>query len=198
MKNDSRIRYYRLRENRGVVFARNFGNKKARADLIGVSIRYYRLRENRGVVFARNFGNKKARADLIGVSDQDDISLPERSEVTLKTFAQHPEISCLYSSYYECDVDGEPMVFMDRAIFDKKQWKTWFHSSAAYRKKDILELPYRKREGCTDDWVFLDRWTKAGKVFYPIKEVLANCRRLPTGVMADRRRQMGAQPNYVL
>ena len=166
-------------------------------------IRYFRLNQNRGVVFARNYGNKKARANIIGVSDQDDISLPIRSEVTLKMFTQHPEISCLYSSYYECDVDGEPMVLyeaepMNREIFDKKQWKTWFHSSAAYHKKDILELPYRKREGCTDDWVFLDRWTKAGKVFYPVKEVLANCRRLPTGVMADRRRQMGAGPNYYL
>ncbi len=165
-------------------------------------IRYFRLTKNRGVVNARNFGNRKAQAPIIAVSDQDDLSLPQRAEVTLKTFKEHPGIDVLYSSYHECDVDGEPIAKydaeeMNREIFEKHTWKTWFHSSAAYRKQDILNLPYRKHKDSTDDWVFLDDWTKANKKFYPIQEVLANCVRLPTGVMAQRRQEAGMPPNYV-
>ncbi len=165
-------------------------------------VRYFRFGKNRGVIHARNFGNRQAKAPLIAVSDQDDVSLPTRAEKTLQIFSENPEIDVLYSSYYECDVDGEPLVKydaeeMNREVFENKKFKTWFHSSAAYRRRDILEIPYRQVEECTDDWVFLDDWTKAGKRFHPIEEVLANCRRLPTGVMAERRRQSGLGPNFV-
>jgi len=166
-------------------------------------IRYFAFKTNKGVVSARNFGNRQAKAEILGVSDQDDLSTNRRAEISLKTFQNHPKINCLYSSYNECDVDGEPLAFydaepMNRDVFVNGKWKTWFHSSAAYRKEDILRLPYKKRAGCTDDWVFLDTWTKAGMIFYPVKEVLANCRRLPTGVMAERRRQAHLGPNYTL
>ncbi len=163
-------------------------------------IRYFRLTKNRGVVNARNFGNRKAQAPIIAVNDQDDFSLPQRAEVTLKTFEEHPEIDVLYSSYHDCDIDGEILAKydaeeMNREIFEKHTFKTWFHSSAAYRKKDILRLPYRKVYGDTDDWVFLNDWTKANKKFYPIEEVLAQCVRLPTGVMHQRRMEKGLPPH---
>ena len=167
-------------------------------------IRYFPLKENKGVVYARNFGNKRATAPIILVSDQDDLSSPERAEKTLRVFKNNPKADVLYSAYHETDVDGSPLTKYDaepmsRDIFKKGTWKTWFHSSAAYRRKDILELPYKVgRNGETDDWMFLDRWTKAGKVFHPIQEVLANCRRLPSGVMAQRRRESGLPPNYQL
>lgn len=167
-------------------------------------IRYFRLKENKGVVYARNYGNRQAKAPIICVSDQDDLSMPERAEKTLRIFQNYPKTDVVYSAFYETDVDGEPLTKydaepMNRDIFVKGTWKTWFHSSAAYRRKDILELPYKRaRNGETDDWMFLETWTKAGKQFKPIQEVLANCRRLPSGVMAQRRKQAGLPPNFSL
>ncbi len=165
-------------------------------------ISFYDLPKNHGVVYARNFGNKKAKAPIIAVSDQDDLSVPQRAQWTIEIFEKHPEIDCLYSPYHECNVLGQPLNKIDsqdmnREIFLKGGF-TWFHSSAAYRRDDILELPYRSRKGCTDDWVFLDEWTKAGKKFYRTEEVLANCRRIPGGEMQKRRQEMGLPPSFVL
>lgn len=165
-------------------------------------IKFFHLEENHGVCYARNFGNEKAESPLICVSDQDDISAPNRIEVSIGFMETHPEIDCITSAYLECDVDGNPIKEftpedMTREVFDKGGF-VWFHSSACYRKKDIIEFPYREVQGFTDDWIFLEDWTKAGKKLKTLPEVLGKCRRLPGSVMQQRRAAMGLQPSYIL
>jgi glycosyltransferase involved in cell wall biosynthesis len=165
-------------------------------------IKFYHLETNHGVCYARNYGNEKAESEILFVSDQDDLSLPNRVEVSLAFMDAHPEIDCITSAYQECNVEGHPVKEftpedMTRELFERGNF-TWFHSSACYRKKDILELPYREVQGATDDWVFIQDWLSAGKKFKTLPEVLGLCRRLPGGVMSQRRAVMGLQPNYVL
>jgi len=128
--------------------------------------------------------------------------LPYRAEFTYKFFQKVKYIDCLTSAYYECNVDGQPINYMmpprmTRKVFESGQF-VWMHSSAAYRKDDILALPYRTEDQKTDDWVFLDDWTKAGKKFWTVKKILANCRRLPFGVMNMNRKALGLEPSYIL
>jgi hypothetical protein len=115
---------------------------------------------------------------------------------------KHPEINCLTSSYWELNVDAQRVNKYDPSDMTREMFEganfTWMHSSACYRKEDILKLPYRKEEGKTDDWVFLDDWTKAGMKFHTLKKELADCRRLPGGVMQMRRQSQGLQPSYIL
>jgi glycosyltransferase involved in cell wall biosynthesis len=165
-------------------------------------IKYHRFEQNKGVCEARNYGNSIAQADLICPSDQDDLSMKHRASYSYAFFRRFPEYNCITSSYWECDVDGNPknQYFppnMNRQIFESGNF-VWMHSSACYRKEDIIKLPYRTLDGQTDDWVFLDDWTKAGMKFRTVKKVLANCRRLPWGVMAQRRAVTGQMPNYIV
>ena len=166
-------------------------------------IKYHLFETNRGVCEARNFGNQMAEADLLFVSDQDDLSLPDRVKDSVEFMEAHPEVDCLTGWYFECDVDGNPVKEfhpedMTREVFERGGF-VWFHSSACYRKKDILALPYRDlNDGATDDFRFLDDWTNAGKKFYTLPKVLGLCRRLPGGQMNIRREVQGLAPSYIL
>ncbi len=165
-------------------------------------IKYHLFETNKGVCEARNYGNQKAESPYIFVSDQDDLSMPNRVEVSLAFMDAHPEIDCITSAFENCDVNGKPVQRYVPEDMTQELLKSgnfvWFHSSACYRKKDILELPYREVAGVTDDWVFLDDWTRAGKKFKTLPEVLAYCRRLPNGVMQQRRAAQGLAPRYIL
>jgi glycosyltransferase involved in cell wall biosynthesis len=166
-------------------------------------IKYHRFEENKGVQEARNFGNTMATGDIICVLDQDDLCKPWRAGFSYYYFQNHPEIDCLTSSYWECNVDGvQTQLFnnipnMTRDLFEEGHF-VWMHSSCAYRKEDALKIPYRVMDGATDDWAFLDDWTKAGKKFKTVRPVLANCRRLPWGVMSQRRQSANMSQNYIL
>lgn len=167
-------------------------------------IKYYRLETNGGVQEARNYGNKLANSEIICVSDHDDISTKQRALYSYNYMKHFKSVNCLTSSYWELDVDGSPIKEfrkppnMTREIFESGDF-VWFHSSACYRKEDILKHPYRIGEhGETDDWIFLDDWTKEGMKFHTTSKVLANCRRLPWSQMQYRRLQQGLQPSYIL
>ena len=166
-------------------------------------IKYHRLDQNGGVQEARNYGNKLAKAELICVSDHDDLSTKHRALYSYYFMKNKLDVDCLTSAYWECDVDGDKMKHwdhppkMDRQTFEGRNF-IWFHSSACYRKEDILNMPYRQVDGETDDWTFLDDWTKAGMNFHTTPKVLANCRRLPWSQMQFRRAKQGLEPSYIL
>lgn len=166
-------------------------------------IKYHRLETNGGVQEARNYGNRMAQSELICVNDHDDLSTKHRALYSYH-FMNHKNFECLTSIYWELDVDGNQMKqfyyapIMTRGVFESGDF-VWFHSSACYRKEDILKHPYRVGEkGETDDWIFLDDWTKEGMRFFTTKKVLANCRRLPWSQMQYRRAEQGLQPSYIL
>lgn len=173
-------------------------------------IKYHRLEENGGVCEARNYGNKLAESELICVSDQDDTSTVHRALYSYHYMLHHPEVDCLTSDYHECNVDGFPVrkvrpMDMTKELHERTK-EPWFHSSACYRKADIIALPYRNidsiKDGIiqkmTDDYVFLTDWLDAGKKFHTTRKVLANCRRLPWGQMQTYRALRGSQESYIL
>jgi glycosyltransferase involved in cell wall biosynthesis len=173
-------------------------------------IKYHRLDVNGGVCEARNYGNRLAESEVICVSDQDDLSTHHRALYSYHYLLHHPEIDCLTSDYHECNVDGFPVkkvapLNMTKELHEKTK-EPWFHSSACYRKKDILELPYRVIDNtdgtyikvATDDYVFLTDWLNAGKKFHTTRKVLANCRRLPWSQMQTYRQLQGLQESYIL
>lgn len=166
-------------------------------------IKYHRLDVNGGVCEARNFGNRMAQAELICANDHDDLSTKHRALHSYHFMRRHPEINCLTSSYWELDVDGNPQQRyfpedMTKEAFDSGDF-VWFHSSACYRKEDILKHPYRIGEqGETDDWMLLKDWLEAGMKFKTTIKVMANCRRLPWSQMQFRRQKQGLQPSYIL
>jgi len=167
-------------------------------------IKYYRLETNGGVQEARNYGNRMATSELICVNDHDDLSTPVRALYSYHFMNHFKDVKCLTSSYWELDVDGQPVkewydpVRMNREVFESGDF-VWFHSSACYWKEDILKHPYRIGDkGETDDWIFLDDWTKEGMRFHTTKRILANCRRTPWSVMQGRRAEQGLQPSCIL
>jgi len=167
-------------------------------------IKYYRLETNGGVEEARNYGNRMTQSELICVNDHDDLSTKHRALYSHSFMNHFRDVKCLTSWYWELDVDGQQVKqwydvpIMNREIFESQNF-VWFHSSACYWKEDILKHPYRKGEqGETDDWIFLDDWTKEGMKFHTTKKILANCRRLPWSQMQFRRQQQGLQPSYIL
>lgn len=165
-------------------------------------IRYHRMEQNGGVCEARNFGNREARSEIICPCDQDDISTPHRAAFSYYYMMKHKDINCLTSSYWELNVDGEKQTqyFPEDMTLEYHQTEgsVWMHSSACYRKEDILRIPYRQVDGATDDWIFLDDWLAAGMKFKTVKHVLANVRRLPWGQMSIRSQMRGMQPSYIL
>lgn len=164
-------------------------------------IKYTRFETNGGVCEARNYGNRVANADLICVTDQDDISTRHRASYSYLYMLRHPEVDCLTSAYWECNVDAHPIQKWTPDDMSKEGLQKgipWFHSSACYRKEDILKIPYRVMEGATDDYAFLTDWLEAGKVFKTTKRVLGYCRRVPWGQMQIRRQMQGQQPSFIL
>jgi glycosyltransferase involved in cell wall biosynthesis len=164
-------------------------------------IKYYIFETNKGVCEARNYGNQMATAEYLFPNDQDDLSLPDRVEVSLAFMEAHPEIDCITTAFENCDVNAKPVQRyvpedMTKELFESGNF-VWFHSSACYRKKDILEFPYKEMEGCTDDWVFLKTWLSAGKKFKTLPEVLGACRRTPWGVMQQRRAAQGLAGSWI-
>ena len=171
-------------------------------------IKYHRLEENSGsAVKPRNFGNNLAQSELICVLDHDDLNDPYRAKFCVEYFKRYPETQCLTGAYYECNPDGIPMKkyepegitkqllvdgkYLNREWWDLKEARGWLHSSACYRKSDILRIPYRDMEGETDDYRLLIDWLEAGMVFKCTKKVLAY-KRMGEGLERQMDKRMAA------
>jgi len=170
-------------------------------------IKYHRLETNGGVCEARNYGNKLAQSELICVSDQDDLSDKWRARFCSIHFKKYPDIQCITSSYHECNSDGIPVRKFDPDTITKESLLNgsylnsggWLHSSACYRKEDILRIPYRDLgTGETDDYRFLIDWLDTGMKFKSVKKVLANKRMGPDREMVRRATAQGEQGRVYL
>ncbi len=168
-------------------------------------IKYHRLEVNGGVEEARNYGNKLAEADLICVSDHDDLSTKHRALYSYHWMKRYPEIDCLTSGYWELDDDGNqmklwphPNVITKQTLLDGTYLDSggWLHSSACYKKEDILKLTYRRTDGRTDDYILLIDWLDAGKTFFSTRKILANKRMGINRQMNKLRLARGEQPIY--
>ena len=66
----------------------------------------YVFKENGGVAAARNVGIEHAVGDIVGFCDQDDLWKPNKLEMQMKMFEQHPDVGVVYS-WIEVDRNGD-------------------------------------------------------------------------------------------
>lgn len=117
------------------------------------------LGKNKGRGIARNNGNEMAKAPIIAVLDSDDWNLNDRTGEILKYFKNNPDIDVFYSSFIGKHTFNDrqlqfPALKIDRAFLKEYGLFRICHSTVAYTKKAILELPYSEDRN-KDDWDML-------------------------------------------
>ena len=154
---------------------------------------YVKNEVNLGAGLSRNKGNEIAQADIICVTDSDDIYPDTRAEETLKYFEDNPKIDIVTSSYYRIDYSNGivrefPAEKFDKRKFLNKEGSYFSHPSSAYRRKDILALPYKKEsKEMTDDFMLVTDWCNADKNFGYTNKVWNFHRVLPGSIMTKMR-----------
>jgi glycosyltransferase involved in cell wall biosynthesis len=114
--------------------------------------------KNMGRSAARNAGNLRATADIIAVLDADDISTPNRAELTLKKFAGG-KVDFVHGAATIIDAIGNPSAVLSPDVFDREkaieEMKNLIvHSTVAYKRDLALRFPYRNEASAlgVDDW----------------------------------------------
>jgi len=124
-----------------------------------------------GAGYSRNEGSKLAQANIVAQFDDDDISLADRAEKTLKWFKEHPESELVNFGYVRIGMLNEikeqfPGEEFDHERFIEKGQPNFFSNpGCAYLKKSFLETDgygFEKKD-MTDDYQFVQNWLKAGK-----------------------------------
>lgn len=153
---------------------------------------------NLGRSASRNIGNKMASGDIICVLDADDLSTPNRAELTVKKF-RNSQIDYAHGSATIIDVLGRPLslltadvIDMEMCLDEKKNphlQNRIVHSTAAYTK-DFAER-YKYREGDIaklgiDDWAQQIEGLSGGAKFDFIPHRLACYRQLDSQITKKR------------
>ena len=168
------LRYFLAREpnlrcfktkHKGVEYARNFGNHKAVAPIIGVCDSDDLYHEDRTKITI-NYFKKHPSIDLVNGSyvEIDHRGMPIKfygaEKIDKKKF-----------------LSGRPSFFC--------------HDNCAYRRDKALKTPYREGGQETDDWKLAYDWLKAGYKFGFIDKELCKVRTLRNGIMGARRKSLG-------
>jgi len=152
-------------KHKGVEYARNFGNKKARADLIGVCDSDDLYHQDRTKLTLRYF-KRHPTVDIMTGSymEIDHRGMPVKfygaKKLNKKRFlsGRHEEYFC--------------------------------HDNCTYHKDKALATPYRKGQG-TDDWNLVRDWLNAGYRFGFMDDELCKVRTLKYGIMGSIRAVRG-------
>jgi glycosyltransferase involved in cell wall biosynthesis len=159
--------------------------------------------KNMGAGISRNIGNAEATAPIIGVCDSDDCYPQDRTNRILRFFEKHPDGVMMTSPYIRIDYFDKILKTFDGQPFDEDAFKmgkgiSYFcHPSAAYLKKDILEMGGYKPETKTktDDFQLVEDWIASGKhIIFAPEYFLAMHRVLPDSIMS---RMRGFDPSWV-
>lgn len=154
---------------------------------------YVKNEKNMGAGESRNIGNKLAKADIICVCDSDDFYPDYRAESTYKYLMKHKNVDMVNGSYYRVDYSNNitkefKSTDIDLKLFSKKQEFYFCHPSAAYRRKDILKLPYKhETNGMTDDYMLVKDWLAKGRKIRAVDEIWCFHRVLPNSIMHKMR-----------
>lgn len=152
---------------------------------------------------ARNRGNESATAPIIAVCDDDDFYPQDRAEKTLEFFKKFPEGVMMNAPYVQVGYCNEMVQRFDGELFDEAGFKQhgapnfFCHPTAAYTKKDIVEIGGYKAEtsSFTDDYQLVQDWIRAGKkIGFMPGQYLCGHRVLPTSMMSGFR---GFRPEWV-
>lgn len=163
-------------------------------------IKEVQIEKSPGIGLCRNLGNNVASAEIIAVADDDDLNTPDRAEKTLKFFEEHPDIDIVTGSYIRIGYNNDQQgVFnaeeLDIDNFKKSGLVNYFcHPASAYRKKEILEHPYKaETDKMSDDIQMVRDFISRDKKFGIIKDVLCLHRVLPDGYMTMNMRGGGLE-----
>lgn len=138
-----------------------------------------RLEKNGGLGNALNHGIKAARNELLARMDADDISLPHRCEMQLKTFRRMPGLSIAgtqmdeFTDSPECIVSSRivPSTYKGILRFSKRR-SPFNHPSVMYKKSAVLNAggyaPHYKR---TEDLELFLRMLQKGYRAVNLKKV---------------------------
>ena len=143
-------------------------------------VKYVKNFKNRGISYTRNRGNKLAKADWIVVQDSDDMSLPDRLQVIWDFIQEHPDTDYIYHDHYVRAIDihyGARAVHREYFKADEYSRKRalthpTIPAFACYKRKTVLELPYRIGVGAWDDWMLIMDFACSDKKFARIPRPL--------------------------
>lgn len=141
------------------------------------------LEQNMGHAIARQTGLEAARNELCAVMDADDISVPDRFEMQLKAFEEHPEVSVVGGLIREF-IDRPDNVVGTRIVpEDDVDIKAYLKSrcpmnlvTVMLKKSDVMKVGGYLDWYCEEDYYLWIRLTLGGYKFYNIQENLVNVR----------------------
>ena len=158
-------------------------------------IRYFRLQENSGAAVARNKALDEAKGRFITYLDADDVWLPEKIERQVAFMNEnHIQFSCC--DYEKIEADGTPLnkvIHMPKTItYDQLLRNTIIQIVGVIIDLDLVDrklvvMPNVRRGQDTATWL---QMLKNGVRFYGQNEVLAQYRRAPASLSANKFRAM--------
>lgn len=106
-----------------------------------------RLPENRGLGAALNAGLKECRFELVARMDSDDIALPERMQLQLEAWEQHPGLSALGGQIAEFSHAPEHLLAYRRVPTEPEAIRSYLkrrspmnHTTTLLRRSHVLEV----------------------------------------------------------
>ncbi|MBO6129676.1 MAG: glycosyltransferase family 2 protein, partial [Pseudobutyrivibrio sp.] len=137
-------------------------------------ITYHRIEENKGASNARNIGVKLAKNDIVAFNDSDDIWLPNKLELQMNYWNEHPEDILIYCAYEIETPDGmirRPVPEDDHDTLSGDIFYYLLYRPAIgtptmlMRKKLFTELGgFDTSCAAMEDWEFSIRVAREGKI----------------------------------
>lgn len=152
--------------------------------------------ENLGAGRSRNLGTSVANSPIIAVCDDDDVYPPDRAEVTLRWFKEHPESELVNFPYMRIGYFAEHLEPFYGSEFDEKAFKEngtvnyFCNPTVAFKQSSALEMGGYPAEtkNMTDDIQFVKNWIEAGKkIDFDNRAIACLHRVLPNSMMAKMR-----------
>jgi len=128
-----------------------------------------------GVSCARNYGNMCANADLIAVLDSDDLAMPNRAELAIKSYIEHKwDFYCTRRENINELTGIKTLQNLQLQAWDTEEFiKASFvgHSTVVYTKKAAMEIPYNSTLTSVDDYDLISRFIALNKKMFLDPEV---------------------------
>lgn len=100
-------------------------------------IRYFR-QEKEGVSKARNLGLSLSTGDLIQFLDADDLLSPEKIEIQVNEFRNHPGLDLSYTENFYFPDGNTQQLYLDQE-FTNRKWLRQFSGHGAYALENLIQ-----------------------------------------------------------
>lgn len=144
---------------------------------------YIPFEENGGLGNALRTGLERARNELVARMDSDDLNVPNRFELQLKYFEEHPETDIMGGNISEFFGSPEQIVQYrvvyknhDEIAKDLRNRSPFNHVTVMFRREAVLKAGNYESFYLFEDWYLWARMYLAGCKFANINDVLCNVR----------------------